>query len=232
MIFDTESQLFEKRPSSNLVYKIYAWMAAGLTLTGLTAYWLNNNLSILFAIVTNRWLFYGAFLGSFVVAMIIQAWTEQLSHKALITLFFVYAFLLGLTSMAAALFIYTPESVGLIFGVTAAMFGFCAFYGYFTESNLTSMGSVLLMAAVGLFFAFILNMILHNATFDYILCCLGVIIFSGLTAYDMQQIKLLEDYCAGDETLLKKLSLRQALFLYLDFVNLFLCLLRLGGRRK
>lgn len=231
MIFDTESRTQETRSQSNIMYKVYAWMASGLAITGLTAYGLYNNLPLFHSLMTNMWMLFGLVIAQLVVVIILSAFIMRMSYPTIIILFFLYAFLLGIT-LSSIFMVYQIQSIGVVFAITAGMFGLTALYGYFTNSDLSSMGSILMMALIGIIIAGIVNMFLHSSTLDYILAFISVIIFTGLTAYDVQKIKQLEWQCVGDHSLTRKISILGALTLYLDFINLFLSLLRLFGQRK
>jgi FtsH-binding integral membrane protein len=183
------------------------------------------------ALVTNKWLFFGLLFAQLILVAVLSGFIMRMSYSTTIFLFFLYAFLMGLT-LSSIFFIYQIQSIGLVFGITSGMFGLCALYGYFTDSDLSTMGSILTMALIGVIIAMIVNMFLHSSAFDYILSCICVVIFAGLTAYSVQNIKQLEWQCAGDRSLMKKMSISGALTLYLLFINLFLSLLDLFGQRK
>ncbi len=231
MFFDTESQVQETRTRSNIMYKVYGWMASGLAVTGLTAYGLYSNLPLFMSLMSHKWLIFGLMFAQIILVVILSAYIIRMSYATSIMLFFTYAFLLGIT-LSSIFMVYQVQSIGLVFAITAGMFGLTALYGYFTDSDLSSMGSILMMALFGIIIAGIVNMFVHSSTFDYILAFISVIIFAGLTAYDVQKIKQLEWQCAGDHNLTRKISILGALTLYLDFVNLFLSLLRLLGQKK
>ena len=142
-----------------------------------------------------------------------------------------YAATLGIT-LSAIFLIYTSSSIAATFLVTAGMFGIMSLYGYFTQTDLTTVGNICLMALFGIILASLINFFFRSAQLDYIVSFFGVIIFTLLTAYDTQKIKQLAyGLVAGGETL-KKVTIIGALTLYLDFVNLFLFLLRFMGRRR
>lgn len=231
MFFDTESRTQETRVQSNIMYKVYAWMAGGLTLTGLTAYGLYSNVPLFMSLMTHKWLLFGLLFAQIILVVILSAFIMRMSYPTTILFFFAYAFLLGIT-LSSIFMVYQIQSIGMVFAITAGMFGLTAMYGYFTDSDLSSMGSILMMALFGIIIAGIVNIFLHSSTFSYILSFMSVIVFAGLTAYDVQKIKQLEWQCAGDRSLMRKLSILGALTLYLDFINLFLNLLNLFGQRK
>ena len=196
---------------SALMRKVYLWMTFALVVTGLTA-----------------------LVASGEVAMVItlSAAINRLSFMTAGMLFIAYSRLNGLT-MSFIFLAYTDTSIATTFFVTAGTFAAMSFYGYFTENDLTSWGRFLLMALIGLIIAAVVNMFMGNSTLDLIISCIGVLIFVGLTAYDTQKIKrmfLANSYAVDDQT--QKLALLGSLTLYLDFVNLFLYLLRFLGRGR
>ena len=146
-------------------------------------------------------------------------------------LFILYAATLGVT-LSSIFLVYTYTSIFATFLVTSVMFGAMAIYGYFTKADLSSMGSYLLMALVGLIIGGLVNMFLKNQTFQYMISAVGVLIFTLLTAYDVEKIKRMSQEMLGDRETMAKISILGALMLYLDFVNLFLYLLQFMGRRR
>lgn len=154
---------------------------------------------------------------------------NKLSYPALIGIFIAYAAINGISFS----FIFKVYSLGSIFKVflsTTALFAIMAIAGYTTKTDLTKLGSILVIGLIGILVASLINMFLRSSGMDYIISILGVIIFTGLTAYDVQKIKNMGEY-ADDGTVSKKMGIMGALTLYLDFINLFLFLLRLFGRR-
>ena len=155
---------------------------------------------------------------------------QHMSVSAAQTTFWVYAALVGV-SFASLGLVYAHDSIARVFLITAGMFGATSLYGYTTQRDLTSMGSFLMMGVFGLIIAMVVNFFLGSSTLDLVISVLGVGIFTGLTAYDTQKIK--EVYFAGDEVaVMGRKAIMGALNLYLDFINLFLMLLRLFGNRE
>lgn len=144
--------------------------------------------------------------------------------------FWIYAGLMGM-ALASIMFVYTGTSIARTFFVTAAAFGALSVYGYTTKRNLSGMGSFLIMGVFGIIIASVVNMFLHSSMMDFIISVAGVLIFAGLTAYDTQKIKLMYLQADSSETATKK-AIMGALSLYLDFINMFLFLLRLMGNRS
>ncbi|MBP3755705.1 MAG: Bax inhibitor-1/YccA family protein [Prevotella sp.] len=215
-----------------LMRKVYVWMALALAITGFTAYGVSTSPAILQVIVTNRLLFWGLIIGELGLVMWISAGINRLSLTTATLLFVLYSVINGAT-MSFIFLMYTMTSVTSVFFITAGTFAVMAFIGYTTKKDLTSLGRLALMALIGIIIATLVNVFLtKSGTFDLILSYLGVAVFVGLTAYDSQKIKhmLMTQEDGGEQA--QKIALLGALSLYLDFINLFLYLLRIFGDRK
>ena len=217
--------------------RVYNYMLIGLVLTGVTA-WATADTSLrdVFFQVTATGrigmtgLGWVAFLAPLAMVFFLSFSINRLSVAAAQTTFWVYAALVGI-GIAPILWIYTGASVASTFFVTAAMFGAMSLWGYTTKADLSGMGSFLFMGLIGLIIASIVNIFLHSAMIQWIVSIAGVLIFTGLTAYDTQAIK--EMYVANDDgTVAGRKAIIGALKLYLDFLNMFLFLLRLMGNRR
>lgn len=214
---------------------VFSWMFLALIVTSVAAWWFASDLTLLRMLVTEDgkmsilgWVVMLAPLG-FVLLMSFAF--NRLSYTTLIILFITYATLVGI-SMSFILLAYTLSSVFLTFAITAGMFGTMAVVGYTTKTDLTSFGKIMMMGLVGIIIATIVNMFMQSSMLNYIISYVGVAVFTGLTAYDVQKLKMIgEGTTYGDENT-KKLSILGALTLYLDFINLFLMLLRLFGDRR
>jgi hypothetical protein len=214
---------------------VFSWMFLALIVTSVAAWWFASDLTLLRMLVTEEgkmsifgWVVMLAPLG-FVLLMSFAF--NRLSYTTLIILFITYATLVGI-SMSFILLAYTLSSVFLTFAITAGMFGTMAVVGYTTKTDLTSFGKIMMMGLVGIIIATIVNMFMQSSMLNYIISYVGVAVFTGLTAYDVQKLKMIgEGTTYGDENT-KKLSILGALTLYLDFINLFLMLLRLFGDRR
>lgn len=214
---------------------VFSWMFLALIVTSVAAWWFASDLTLLRMLVTEEgkmsvlgWVVMLAPLG-FVLLMSFAF--NRLSYTTLIILFITYATLVGI-SMSFILLAYTLSSVFLTFAITAGMFGTMAVVGYTTKTDLTSFGKIMMMGLVGIIIATIVNMFMQSSMLNYIISYVGVAVFTGLTAYDVQKLKMIgEGTTYGDENT-KKLSVLGALTLYLDFINLFLMLLRLFGDRR
>lgn len=204
--------------------KVYLWMAACMLLTaGVAAYTAQDQQSIMWA-ANNSWL---VCLGTLGIVLVMSFAANKLSSGALTVLLLAFAGIQGLL-FGPLLVVYGLDSVGKAFGCTAAMFGAMSIYGTVTKRNLSTMGRTLFMLLIGLLVAMIVNIFWGNSMMDFIISCAGVVIFALFTAYDTQ--RLLELGMSDDETVRSKGAVLGALTLYLDFINLFLMLLRLFGR--
>jgi FtsH-binding integral membrane protein len=214
-----------------LMRKVYVWMTLALVITGVTAYGVATSPGLMMAIATNKLLFWGLIIAEFGLVLAISAAINKLSLTTATMLFVLYSVINGAT-LSFIFAIYTMSSIASVFFITAGTFAVMAFIGYTTKKDLTSMGKILLMALIGIIIATVVNIFLKSTGLEMIVSYLGVLIFVGLTAYDSQKIKqmLLMAPDAGEGA--QKLALLGALSLYLDFVNLFIYLLRIFGRRE
>ena len=216
---------------------VYQWMAIGLAVTGVLAYATATSEAIFglfFDTATGQptMLFYGAIIGELILVFTLAGAIKRLSASTATALFVGYSALNGLT-LSYIFLIYTQTSIVSTFMVCAAMFGGMSIYGMTTKKDLTSWGSFLIMGVFGLVIAMIVNMFLHSSAMHFAISLIGVIIFTGLTAYDTQKLKVMgETAPADDATAIRKATIFGALTLYLDFINLFLMLLRLMGDRR
>lgn len=216
---------------SALMRKVYVWMTLALVITGVTAYGVANSPTLIQTLYTSRGLMWGLIIAEFVLVFAISGAINRLSLSTATLLFILYSVLNG--AMLSSIFVvFSSAVIAKVFFITAGTFGAMAVYGYTTKRDLTSIGKILFMALIGLIIATVVNMFLKSAGFDYILSYIGVAIFIGLTAWDSQKIKqmLQTQYDMSEGA--QKLALLGALTLYLDFINLFLYLLRIfGGNR-
>lgn len=215
-----------------LMRKVYTWMALALAVTGLTAYYCASNTSLVYAIVSNSVLFYGLLIAEFVAVVYLTARIERMSFMTAGLVFLVYSLLNGLT-FSVIFLAFTMESIASTFFITAGTFGAMSLVGYFIKKDLSAVGRFLTMALIGLIIATVVNMFLQSSLLMWICTIGGVLIFSGLTAYDTQKIKqmfLMHGAELNESTM--KLALMGSLTLYLDFINLFLYLLHIFGDRK
>jgi uncharacterized protein len=222
---------------------VYNYMASALALTGLAAYVTANtkilySLLYTFAQTPDGGVVLTGMTGLGYVAMfaplgLVFFLSMRINHMQASTAqmtFWIYSGLVGV-SLASILFQYTGMSIAKTFFVTAAAFGSLSIYGYTTKKNLSGMGSFLIMGLFGLIIAMVVNMFLQSSAMDFVISAIGVLIFAGLTAYDTQKIKLMYLQGENSETATKK-AIMGALALYLDFLNMFLFLLRFMGNRN
>jgi FtsH-binding integral membrane protein len=210
-----------------LVRQVYAWMGAGLAITAFMALVTLSSPVLINAIAGNRLIFYGLMIGELALVFTLSGAINRLSASVATLLFVGYSALNGLTLSILAL-VYTSNSIASTFVVTAGMFGAMSVYGYVTKRDLTSFGSFLFMGLIGVVIASIVNIFVGSSTVSWIISGIGVIVFTGLTAYDTWKIKEM----AAQGTTGRKPAILGALTLYLDFINLFLMLLRFTGDRR
>ena len=215
-----------------LIRKVYVWMTLALVITGVTAYMVAHSPGVLQAIYTNRILFWGLVIAELALVVGVSAAINRLS-LAMATLMFVLYSVINGALLSFVFLAYTASSVANVFFITAGTFGVMAFIGYTTKADLSSLGKILLMALIGMIIATIVNGVFVKSTgFDLILSYVGVLVFVGLTAYDSQKIKLMLMQAEDTGAVAQKMALLGALSLYLDFINLFLYLLRILGKRE
>jgi len=226
--------------STIFLAKVFYWMAIGLGLTGVTAFITVNSqtaLQVLFTVQDGyakpSMLLYGLLIGELGMVFYLSARIQKISAQAATGIFVGYSIMNGITFSTILLF-YTMSSVAATFFITAGMFGAMAVYGFVTKKDLTSWGSFLFMGLIGIIIAMVVNMFLASPMMSWVISGIGVIIFTGLTAYDVQQISRMgaQGIMDGGETAIRKGAIMGALKLYLDFINLFLMLLRFMGDRR
>jgi uncharacterized protein len=203
---------------------VYGWMGGGLALTAFVSLLTVSSPALLQAIFGNRLVFYALILGELGLVVTLSGAINRISASTAKLLFLGYAALNGLT-MSAIFVAYTSSSIASTFLITAGMFGTMSLFGYLTKSDLTSWGSFLFMGLVGVVIASLVNIFLHSSMIYWVVSFCGVIVFTGLTAYDTQRISRMGDVGGKGAVL-------GALTLYLDFINMFLIMLRLLGKRR
>ena len=214
-----------------LMRKVYVWMTLALAITGFTAYGVATSPGVMQAIYSNPVLFWGLIIAEFALVFGVSAAINRLSLTFATLMFVLYSVING--ALLSYIFIlYTTSSISTVFFITAGTFAAMAIIGYTTKTDLSSWGKILLMALIGLIIATIVNVFIKSTMFNLILSYVGVLIFVGLTAYDSQKIKqmLLQSPDASEGA--QKIALLGALTLYLDFINLFIYLLRIFGKRE
>ena len=214
-----------------LMRKVYLWMTMALMITGITAAGVANSPNLLALIYSNSFVLWGVIIAELGLVFYVSARIDKLSLPTATMLFILYSVLNG--AMLSSIFlVYSTALISKVFFITAGTFGATAFYGYATKKDLSSIGNILFMALIGLIIATVVNIFMKSAMFDLILSYIGVAIFVGLTAWDSQKIKTMLALQHDADESAQKIALMGALSLYLDFINLFLYLLRIFGRNN
>lgn len=216
--------------------KVFTYMAMALVISGGIAYWFGHDMSLIGRLYNFQtggmsilgWVVMLAPLG---LVLLMGTMINRLSASMLLTVFVAYSALTG-ASLSFIFLAYTASSIASVFFVTAAVFGLMAVAGYTTKTDLTKLGSILFIGLIGIVIAGLVNMFLKSDAMGYVISIISVIIFTGLTAYDMQRLKQLGGTVISGTEMAQKMALMGALSLYLDFLNLFLALLRLFGSRR
>ncbi len=217
---------------ANFVSRVYAWMSLALLLTAITAFFVASSPALLNVIFGNKLVFYGLILGELGLVFYLSSALMRMSANTATALFLGYSVLNGLT-MAFIFIIYTAGSIASTFLITAGIFGIMSAYGFYTKKDLTTIGNLCFMGLIGIVLASIVNIFWQNSTFYWITTCIGVLVFVGLIAYDTQKLKALNAMQQEGVDNSQQKAIYGALTLYLDFINLFLLMLRLlGGRRS
>jgi uncharacterized protein len=213
------------------VARVYGWMAGGLALTALISAYVASSRTLIEAIFTNRLIFYGLLGAELILVFGLSAAINRLTPAMALSGYLLYAALNGVT-LSAIFLIYTAQSLASTFFICAAMFGTMAFFGSVTKRDLTGVGSFMMMGLIGVIIASFVNFFLHSEAVYWITSYFGVFIFIGLTAYDAQKIKRIGADATMSAEAMGRASIMGALALYLDFINMFLFLLRIFGRRR
>lgn len=221
-----------KAAQTALFRSVYVWMTLALAITGFVALYAAKSYTLINAMAQNSILFWGLLIAEIALVVFLSARINRLSFTTATILFITYSVLNGLT-MSILFMVYTMSSIATTFFVTAGTFGVTAVYGYVTKKDLTRIGSLCIMGVIGLIIASLVNLFLHNSMMELVISYIGVLLFVGLTAYDSQKIKqLLSDDDIEVNEMTQKIALMGSLTLYLDFINLFIYLLRILGDRK
>jgi len=215
---------------TNFMARIYGWMCLALGLTAVTAYYMATPRIVTY-LMTHTALIIGLFIAQIAIVVAISGFINKLNTSTALILFLTYAILTGVT-ISGIFLVYKVSSIYLTFIVTAGMFGAMSLYGYFTRTDLTSIGNIGFMALIGLIIGSVVNIFLKSSTLDFILSSVGVVLFTLLTAYDVQKLKQVYSQLTADRQTMSKIAIVGALTLYLDFINLFLFLLRFMGKRQ
>lgn len=216
-----------------LMRKVYVWMTLALVITGFTAYGVASSPGIITAIISSRALMWGLIIAEIALVWYVSARIDRLSLTTATLLFILYSVLNGAT-LSIIFLAFTMQSIASVFFITAGTFAVMSLIGYFTKTDLSSFGKILFMALIGLIIATVVNaFLIKSGGFSLIISYVGVLIFVGLTAYDTQKIKMMLVQADDVNEDAQKIALMGSLSLYLDFINLFLYLLRIfGGNRE
>lgn len=229
MIREKEGMLSLAFPA--LMRKVYVWMSFALLITGIMAYGVAESPALMQTIFSNKLVFWGIIIAQFALVFGISGAINRLSLPIATLLFVAYASLNGII-FSSIFVIYSTAVIAKVFFITAGTFGAMSLYGYFTKADLSGMGKILMMALIGLIIATVVNIFLKSSGLEMILSYVGVLIFVGLTAWDTQKIKMMLAQCQDMNEEAQKIALLGAFTLYLDFINLFIYLLRIFGRKE
>ncbi len=215
---------------------VFMWMGIALAITALTSWLFAGDQQLMGALYNSEtggmtilgWI---VMLAPFGLVLWMSAGFNRMSASTMLLVFVTYSILMGM-SLSFIFYVYTLGSIAKTFLITTGMFGFMAILGYTTKTDLTKFGSIMLMGLVGIIIASVVNMFMRSPQMDYIISFIGVLIFTGLTAYDVQKLKRIGQNASDDGEAMRKMTIFGALTLYLDFINLFLFLLRFFGNRK
>lgn len=231
---NTQQRIETASIANTFLANVFLWMFLALTITAAVAYWFASSPNLIGMLYTETGM---SMLGWIVVlsplgfVLLMSAGFQKLSAGTLTLLFIVFAVLLGM-SFSSIFLIYDMGSITKTFFITAGMFGLMAIVGYTTKTDLTKFGSLMMMGLFGIIIAMVVNFFLNSQRLDYIISIIGVLVFTGLTAYDVQKLKRIGAGQEYDYNSTRKLVILGALRLYLDFINLFLFLLRIFGSRR
>lgn len=227
--FYTAERVADASYVSRIMKRVYLKMFLAMIVTAVTSFVCMNVPAVFFTLMNNSGLYFGLLIAEVVLVFVLAGALNKLSSPVASLIFYVYSILNGVV-LSAILAAYSPNSVFTTFIITAAVFGTMTVYGYVTKSDLSRVGTFLFMALIGLIICTIVNIFMESSAMEWIISFAGVVIFIGLTAWDTQKIKQMAAMTDGSQA--GKLATIGALSLYLDFVNLFLYLLRFFGNRE
>jgi FtsH-binding integral membrane protein len=219
------------KAQQRFVTKVYGWMAFALAITGFVAMYTASSAAMLQFILGNKMVFFGLIIGELLLVGSLVGFLSRMSGKAATGIFLLYSILNGLT-LSVVFLVYTSGSIATTFFICGGMFALMSAYGYFTGNDLTRFGSLLFMLLIGLIIASIVNIFLNSSALYWITTYVGIFIFTGLVAYDTQKIKNMGAVVTEGTEEHRKGAIVGALSLYLDFINLFIMLLRIFGSKR
>ena len=222
--------------SKTFLSGVFMWMTMALSITALVSWTFASNPSLMSILINSEtgsmsaigWVVMFAPLG---LVLLMGMRFQKMSASSMLLVFIVYSILMGM-SLSFIFLVYSLPSIAKTFVITAGMFGFMAIVGYTTKTDLTKFGKIMMMGLVGIIIASVVNFFTQSARMDYVISFIGVMVFTGLTAYDVQKLKRLGAGIGTESEMARKATIFGALTLYLDFINLFLFLLRFFGDRK
>jgi len=214
---------------SSVMRRVYLKMTIGLLATALVSLFCSTSVGYMTFMAQNSWFYWGLFIAELVIVFMMSARIQRMSSASASMLFYVFAIINGM-ALAPIFLIYTATSIAKTFFICAGTFGAMSIYGYFTTNDLTKWGNFLFYALIGLIIASLVNIFTHSSTLGWVISIAGVLIFVGLTAWDTQNIKRMAE--AAPQSLVGHIATLGALSLYLDFINLFLYLLRFFGSSR
>jgi len=215
-----------------LLRSVYNWMMVGLLVSGLTAFMVSHSALLVHMLFGNPYTIWVLFFIEIALVLAISAGINKMDVSTARILFILFSFVDGMT-LGAIFLIYTESSIAMTFFIAAMTFGVMSLYGYFTDADLSSWGTLLFAGLIGIIIALVVNFFLQSPQFEWWISVIGVIIFTALTAYDTQKIKEMGLAMAnGDEADLSRVAIIGALALYLDFINLFVMLLEFFGNQR
>ncbi len=222
--------------SKTFMASVFSWMFAALAITSIVAYYFGHSVELLSMLINTEvggltTLGYVVMFAPLAFVLLISFGFNRISYPVLLFLFLLYSAVMGM-SLSFIFLAYTSGSIFSTFIAASAMFGVMSVVGYTTKTDLTKFGSIMMMGLVGIIIASLINMFMHSGTMDYIISFVGVLVFTGLTAYDVQKLKNIGAGIELGTATASKLVIMGALNLYMDFINLFIMLLRLFGDRK
>lgn len=231
-----QSQEESASMSKTFIASVFSWMSAALVITAIVAYYFAYDTQLFSLLVDNvarkiTPLGYVAIFAPVGLSFLMPAAFKRFTYPVLLLCYLLFAFLMGV-SLSFIFYIYTTSSIYTVFLSCAGMFGLMAVVGYTTKTDLTKFGSIMLMGAMGIVISSIINFFIASDTFSYIIGCIGVLVFTGLTAYQVQELKQLGATSSITTDAGKKYVIQGALGLYITFINLFISLLRVFGDRK
>ncbi len=216
---------------SSFLSRVFLWMSVGLSVSAVGTWWLLSQPNLLTALLRNQWAFIGLAVAEIALVIWLSVAAMRMSTMLATTLFLVYSFLNGIT-LTPIFLIYTGASVLTTFGITAGTFFFFSMYGLTTKKDLTNMGGLFMMGLFGVILASLVNMFMKSTTLEWIITFVAIAVFLGLIAYDTQKLKRIHAMGFESPDMEKRVVILGALTLYLDFINLFIQLLRIFGKRR